>query len=178
MVSFFWWHEQVIHHLSNFQNSAKIHDNMKLKGPIIVQNLRTFLYLKLHRSLLLFCPLFLLLKCWQNHIVDIRTAAFSRGQEKAGINHIGKIKSLGLTQQINFKFTRVSCFPWVWASYMAFDLTKFWSLLILVSVNENSNCKWHLCARTCAAIRVRTVAGKMWERVCALNPPYYLQLKY
>ena len=91
----------------------------------------------------------MLLKCWQNHIVDIRTAAFSRGQEKAGINHIGKIKSLGLTQQINFKFTRVSCFPWVWASYMAFDLTKFWSLLILVSVNENSNCKWHLCARPC-----------------------------
>jgi len=35
------------------------------------------------------------------------TAAFSRGQEKAGINHIGKIKSLGLTQQINFKFTRL-----------------------------------------------------------------------
>ena len=113
---------------TTFQNSAKIHDNMKLKGPIIVQNLRTFLYFKMHRSLLLFCPLVLLLKCWQNHIVDIRTAAFSRGQEKAGINHIGKIKSLGLTQQINFKFTRVSCFSWVWASYMAFDLTKFLSL--------------------------------------------------
>ena len=157
-------------HLANLQFSTlKIHGNMKLEGPIIVQNWCTFSYFKIG-PFYFFFPLVLFLKCWQNHIVDIRTAAFSRGQEKAGINHIGKNQKPGPDATNQFQIHQGKLLP---LSLGLVDLTKFWFLLILVIVNKNSNCKWHLCARTCAAIRVRTVAGKMWERVCAWNPLFF-----
>ena len=69
----------------------------------------------------------------------IRTAAFSKGQEKAGINHIGKNQKPGPDATNQFQIHQGKLLP---LSLGLVDLTEFRSLLILLSVTENSICKF------------------------------------